>query len=94
MSSIALDNAMMKPANGPKKAPTERSTEPRKKPSEEPPKEPIPGPSPKNKSLKDFKIPKVSDEVITHFSNQIRLSTCIMLLLNIINTCSLERQIR
>ena len=66
MSLIALDNAMMKPANGPKKAPTKRPSEPRKEPSKEPPKEPIPGPSPISKSLKDFKIPKVSDEVITH----------------------------
>ena len=70
MSSIALDNAMMRPANGPKKAPTKRPTEspkePPKEPSKEPSKEPIPGPSPMNKSLKDFKIPKVSDEIITH----------------------------
>ena len=54
MSSIALDNEMMKPADGPGKKPKEKP-----KPIEESTPGPIKDP------LKDFRIPKVSVRVIT-----------------------------
>ena len=61
MSSIALDNAMMKPADGPGKKPKEKP-----KPIEESTPGPIKDP------LKDFRIPKVSVRVITCLWKQIQ----------------------
>ena len=61
MSSIALDNAMMKPVNGSEKKPKEKP-----KPIENS------APGPLKDPLKDFQIPKVSVRVITCFRKQIQ----------------------
>ena len=53
MSSIALDNQMMKPASGPKEVPKNKASKE--------PKESASGSLKYNDPLKDFKIPKVSE---------------------------------